>query len=80
MRIRIKNKDKYDERGLRMTGTVLMLFLSITALMSFILIILGLLPQPEKGNQRQLSLTIWGLLLGIATVILFYLEPTLFPA
>jgi uncharacterized membrane protein len=63
-----------------MTGTVLMLFLSITALMSFILIILGLLPQPEKGNQQQFSLTIWGLLLGIATVILFYLEPTLFPA
>lgn len=63
-----------------MTGHVLILFLTITALMSFILIILGLLPQPEKGNQRQFSLTIWGLLLAVATAVLFYLEPILFPA
>jgi uncharacterized membrane protein len=63
-----------------MSGHVLILFLSVAAVMSFILIILGLLPQPEKGNQRQFSLTVWGLVLAVATVVLYYLEPTLFPA
>ncbi|WP_047151025.1 hypothetical protein [Aneurinibacillus tyrosinisolvens] len=61
-----------------MSGTTLFLFLSVAALMSFILIILGLLPQPNKGNKRDMKLTAWGTALAAATVVLYLLEPMLF--
>ncbi|WP_027417663.1 hypothetical protein [Aneurinibacillus terranovensis] len=62
-----------------MSGTTLYLFLFVSALMSIVLFIVGLLPQPGKGMVKQKSLAVWGVVLMGVTVSLFILKPMLFP-
>ncbi len=57
---------------------ILYFLLFVMMLSAFIMIVIGVLPQPNKNMKPQLSLAVWGAALMALSLVLYVVKPTIF--